>query len=323
MDELTKVKQYTLQHDEIERLQAIAQAADRHVADNVFSIYKQTKAPNTIRRQRADLMLFAKFISEIGGVALDQYAFSEHPTAWAIVTGGLVTAYRQWMLNSGYDGNSVNVRLSTLRTYAKLAQQAGTLTEGEYLRIANVSGYSQKEIGRIDAKRERSRIGNKKADPNFVKQGIVAQLKGLDCERPSDYRDRVLLCLMLDHGLRVSEVAALTVANVDLSARTLTINRLKTSTTDLHDLTNDTYSALVDYMPLIAANSQIVVCPLGRSMPVCKRSASALALTTYPPMTCVIQPPMRLLETTICRLLPNGVAGHRWRCRCAMRKSAK
>jgi integrase len=119
------------------------------------------------------------------------------------------------------------------------------------LRIANVSGYSQKEIGRIDAKRERNRIGNKKADPNFVKRGIVAQLKGLDCQRPADYRDRVLLCLMLDHGLRVSEAAALTVACVDLNTRSLTINRLKTSTTDLHDLTEDSYTALTEYMCLI------------------------------------------------------------------------
>jgi len=249
--EIVTFEQYTLQHDEIERLQAVAEAADRHVANNVFAIYQQTKAPNTIRRQRADLTLFGKFITEISGVAFDGCAFCEHPGAWAIVTGGLVTAYRQWMLKTGYDGNSVNVRLSTVRTYAKLAQQAGMIAEGEYHRIANVSGYSQKEIGRIDAKREVKRVGNKKADSNFVKRGTVAQLKGLECKRPSDYRDRVLLCLMLDHGLRVSEVEALTAGSVDMDARSLTINRLKTSTTDLHDLTEDSYSALVDYMELI------------------------------------------------------------------------
>jgi integrase len=257
---IAKLEQYTLTHYEIERLQAIATAANQTLADNVFSLYQQTKAPNTIRRQRADLMLFGQFISEISGVALDGCAFCEHPGAWAIVTGGLVTAYRQWMLKSGYDAHSVNVRLSTVRTYAKLAHQAGMIAEGEYLRITGVSGYSQKEIGRIDAKREVKRIGEKKENANFVKRGIVAQLKGLECKRDSDYRDRVLLCLMLDHGLRVSEVEALTVGSVDMNARTLTINRLKTSTTDLHDLTDDTYAALVDYMPLL--DGRAVTAPL-------------------------------------------------------------
>ncbi len=251
-DELARVEQYTLQQYEIERLQAVAAAANQSLADNVFSVYQQTKADNTLRRQKAELVLFEQFITEISAVQLNGGAFYVHPGAWAIVTSGLVAAYRQWMLKTGYDGHSVNVRLSTVRTYAKLAQQAGMIAEGEYLRIAAVSGYSQKEIGRLDAKREVKRVGNKKADPNFVKRGVVAQLKGLACNRPSDYRDRVLLCLMLDHGLRVSEVAALTVGNVDLSSRTLRINRLKTATTDLHDLTDDTYSALVDYMPLIA-----------------------------------------------------------------------
>ncbi len=249
--QIEKLEQYTLQQYEIERLQAVAAAANQSFADNVFSVYQQTKADNTLRRQKADLVLFGQFITEISAVQLNGAAFYVHPGAWAIVTGGLVAAYRQWMLKTGYDGHSVNVRLSTVRTYAKLAQQAGMIAEGEYLRITAVSGYSQKEIGRLDAKREVRRVGNKKAEPNFVKRGIVAQLKGMVCNRPSDYRDRVLLCLMLDHGLRVSEVAALTMANVDLSARSLTINRLKTSTTDLHDLTADSYTALTEYMCLI------------------------------------------------------------------------
>lgn len=250
--QLTKVESYSLTPVEVARLQAVAQAADQHVADNVFTIYRQTKAPNTTRRQRADLDLFCAFIADISGVNLVDCAFYTHPGAWAIVTGGLVSAYRQWMLRKGYDVDSVNVRLSTVRTYAKLAMQAGMVSDAEYLRISGVSGYAQKEIKRIDAKRETKRVGNKKADANFVKRGVVAQLKGMECKRPSDYRDRVLLCLMLDHGLRVSEVEALTVGNVDMSSRTLTINRLKTSTTDLHDLTDDTHAALLDYMPMIA-----------------------------------------------------------------------
>jgi len=250
--QIWNAEQYTLQRYEVERLQAVAAAADQHAADNIFTIYQSTKAPNTLRRQEADLRLFGQFITEISGVQFDGCAFCDHPGAWAIVTGGLVIAYRQWMLKQGYDGDSVNVRLSTVRTYAKLAQQAGMVSEGEYLKIAGVSGYSQKEIKRVDAKRDAKRIGTKKERANFLKRGVVAQLKGMECTRPSDYRDRLLMCLMLDHGLRVSEVEALAVGSVDMHARSLAITRIKTSTADTHDLTDDTHAALLDYLPHIA-----------------------------------------------------------------------
>jgi len=62
----------------------------------------------------------------------------------------------------------------------------------------------------------------------------------------------VLMCLLLDHGLRASEVALLKVEHFDLQQRTLTFTRPKVKGTDhertTHQLTEDTQIALSYYL---------------------------------------------------------------------------
>ena len=56
-------------------------------------------------------------------------------------------------------------------------------------------------------------------------------------------RDALLLCLLLDHGLRVGEVAALEVTAVNLTEGTLTFYRPKVGKTQTHQLSRDALKA--------------------------------------------------------------------------------
>ncbi len=56
-------------------------------------------------------------------------------------------------------------------------------------------------------------------------------------------RDALLLCLLLDHGLRVGEVAALQVTAVNLTEGTLTFYRPKVGKTQTHQLSRDALKA--------------------------------------------------------------------------------
>jgi hypothetical protein len=47
-----------------------------------------------------------------------------------------------------------NVRLSTVKAYAKLAAKAGALSADEYAQIRLVQGFRHAEGRRVDAKRE-------------------------------------------------------------------------------------------------------------------------------------------------------------------------
>ena len=126
-------------------------------------------------------------------------------------------AFIKWQLEQGYAVSSINVRLSTIKSYARLAMQAGVLTPQEYALLRAVQGYSRKERRRMDSKRPRTRIGAKKENPVTITPDQAQALKfGHDLEKGQGRRDALLMCLLLDHGLRVGEVAALVVEELDL-----------------------------------------------------------------------------------------------------------
>jgi integrase len=220
--------------------QAANQAAARHrMAD-----YRSRRAEETLRRQNADLNLFATFLREVG--APPSAALDEDPRAWNGVTWGLVEAFVRWQLQNGYAVASVNVHLSTIKTYARLAMQSGCLSPQEYALIRSVAGYSQKESRRVDQRRERRRIGLKKASPVALSPEQAQALK-TQPDTPQGRRDALLMALLLDHGLRVGELAALVVEEIDLTAGLLRFYRPKVGKEQIHRLTPDALHALQAY----------------------------------------------------------------------------
>jgi integrase len=67
-------------------------------------------------------------------------------------------------------------------------------------------------------------------------------------ETPRGRRDALMMCLLLDHALRVSEVAALDISSINLQSGELVIYRHKTNKTQIHQLTPDTYRAAQTYL---------------------------------------------------------------------------
>lgn len=62
-----------------------------------------------------------------------------------------------------YAVGSVNVRLTTVKAYAKLAMYAGVIPIGEYAMIKTVGGYRHAEGRNLDATRATTRKSTKKA----------------------------------------------------------------------------------------------------------------------------------------------------------------
>ena len=223
------------------------QAANEAAARSTFADYRSRRADNTLRRQDADLELFARYLAQAtGGEAPTGDALATAPEAWRGITWGLVEGFARWLLLRGYAVSSVNVRLSTVKTYAKLAAKAGALDTEALALIRTVSGYSRKEGKRIDERREGANIptrnGAKKAKPIPLTTDQAAALKARP-DTAQGRRDALLLCLLLNHGLRVGEVAGLTVADVDLKAGELRFYRQKVDKVQTHRLTADTLQA--------------------------------------------------------------------------------
>jgi len=92
--------------------------------------------------------------------------------------------------------------------------------------ISMIKGYSRKEGKHINAQRSVSRRGYKKADAVHISEKQARKLKNHP-DTPQGRRDALLMCLLLDHGLRVGEVVRLTVGSFDLKAGVMRFYRPK------------------------------------------------------------------------------------------------
>jgi integrase len=225
------------------------QVANQAAARGVFEDHLITKANNTERRKRADLALFETFLQSVGVPAIGLFA---DPRAWRGITWGLVKAFQSWQLKQGYAIASINGRLSTVRTYARLAAQSGAITEAESILIASVKGFAHKEAKHIDERRRaeglQTRVGTKKTEAVSIPENIAQVLTTEQPDTPQGRRDALLMCLLLEHGLRVGEIAIMTRAAFDLKAGTVTVYRPKVDLTQTHTMTPATRTAAAVYL---------------------------------------------------------------------------
>lgn len=237
-----------------DELTVLGQVANHFAAQAAFTDYRSRKAHNTITRQDDDLGLFEEYLSSAG---VPVTGLSTDPQAWKGVTWGLVTGFVKWQLQQGFAIGSINVRLSTVKTYARLAAQAGTIAPQEYDMIRTVSGYRFSEGKHVDQGRETKRVGTKKSDPVKLTTDQARLLKRQP-NTPQGRRDAVLVCLMLDLGLRVGEVVSLQTANVNLDDNTITFWREKVSKQQTHRMTNGLRSAMREYIQNDATEGALI-----------------------------------------------------------------
>lgn len=246
--------------EELELLRKIADMADLYAQHVVFERYHKKRARNTRIRQIWDLKAFATFCLEAGEhvvgtkltidiLTLTQALFLE-VTSWRFVTAGLVRVFVTWLERKGYAIQTMNVRLSTIKRYCHLAADAGILSAEEVFHISRIQSFRHKEGRNVDQDRPVTRIGLKKAEPNILTIDQVAQLKTChDLTTREGRRAQVILCLLLDLGLRVGEIVPLTLKNVRLQEGILHFYREKVDTEQTHQLSADCIQALHRYLP--------------------------------------------------------------------------
>jgi integrase len=229
-------------------LRAVGQAANQVGAHHVFTHYRSLKAENTLRRQDADLRAFEAFLNEVlrstgANLHIPVDALRQDPAFWRGVTWGLVEAFVQNRLQLGYAVSTVNFQLSTVKVYAGLAAQAGELPKTELPLIQSVKAIRHSEAVRLDEKRAAVRVGSKKSSPTELTDGLAEALIDQRTDTPQGRRDRLLMCLLLRHGLRVSEIVRLKAEAFDLEKGVFRFYRPKVNKTQIHEMTEDTWSS--------------------------------------------------------------------------------
>ncbi len=259
------------------------QAANHAAARHIFDDYRARRAGHTLRRQRADLNLFGQYLTAMNVAPVGNFQ-AEHET-WRGITWGLVAGFVRWQMQQGYAMASINVRLSTVKKYASLAFQAGAIDATEHALIRAVTGYTHQESKQVDEKRAGegaptriARPGAKKAEAISIPDTIAKTLKIGHLNTPQGRRDALLVCLLLDHGLRCGEIALLKVGNFNLADGTMMFHRPKVDKAQTHNLTPDTHRALKAWI-------ESGDCPLLADAPILRGSTKGEKLDTIRTIT--------------------------------------
>lgn len=263
----------SLQPDYLSSLEIAGQVANRVAGQNIFQRYLSEKSRNTIKRHARDLELFAEYLVE-AQIPLEHGAdFQTNPNAWRGVTWGIVEGFVQWQLGEGYAISSVNARLSTVKVYAQMAIKAETISREEGMLIQTVRGFSRASGLNVDEQRDQARIrevtyaykpegrrrsvvvtrrSTKKRKATLLPDEMLAVLKRPFNKSPQAYRDALLICLLLDHGLRASEAVLLKPGDIDLEIGEMRFYRPKVKGTEhewtTHKLTEDTRNLADHYL---------------------------------------------------------------------------
>jgi len=183
-----------------------------------------------------------------------------------------------------------------------MAVKAATIPREEGMLIQTVKGYSRASGQNVDAQREQTRIdevtyaykpedsrrsvivtrrSTKKRRATLLDEAAGKALKQPRNASPQAYRDALLMCLLLDHGLRASEAALLKASDIDLASGEIRFYRPKVKGT-AHEWTTH------------------------KLTPATREVAAYYLEALYPP-TLLPDGPL-ILATT--RLLKNGEGGH-------------
>ena len=235
-----------------EGLAGVSALADAYSKATRLTRYQEGLRDETIRRQKTDLQTFARFLASIGTSPGDFY---NDLYAWQGIGAGLLEAFIEWQKLQGYSIGTINIRLATVKAYCHLAYDTGILDTDTHTHIQGVKGIQRKQARNIDARRETVRVGYKKAQAVDIPLELLPALK-----HPATgflaKRDALLMCLFLDHGLRVGEVVILKRNQIHLRGRTLTFYRPKVDEPQTDRLTDDTLAAARAYLPTLPAKQE-------------------------------------------------------------------
>ncbi len=239
---------HILQTPQPSPLELTGQIANRVAGQNIFQRYLNEKSASTIKRHARDLELFAEYLLDVGLELAHGADFQTNPAAWRGVTWGIVEGFIQWQLGEGYAIASVNARLSTVKVYATMAVKAAAIPREEGMLIQTVKGYSRASGQNVDAQRAQTRVeevtyayreagrqqstvvtrrSTKKRQATLLDEETGTALKQPRSQSPQAWRDALLMCLLLDHGLRASEVALLKAGDLDLDTGEMRFYRPK------------------------------------------------------------------------------------------------
>lgn len=236
---------------------AEATAIYEAVRNNQFLKNVMGKSKSTITRHAHELQNFGQFLAETKGTKSHTMQQAQH---WHGVTANDIEDYKHYLTYvKGLRTTTITQAVYIIKSYARVAYDAGAVSIEEMTRIDHIKGYRGSEANHLDehrqktADRDRHNIGGNvttlsKKQINALKYGQPDNLVGK--------RDALLFCILLDHGLRISDVIGLTADSIDMDNRMISVTTKKTGVSLNLAMTDDVYDAFVNYFSAYTPDSE-------------------------------------------------------------------
>lgn len=228
-------------------LSDIAGIANEHSKNAVFNKYLSAKSANTLSAQLTDLTTFAKFLSMVN-VSVEPEQLQSNPDTWVGVTFGIVDSFVQYLWSQSYSISSIERKLSTIKAYVGLANKAGRIDRETYQQIKALTGFTERQ----DQTREVTRQTTKKTEANFISNAQYQTIIDSLPKNEAGLRNRVLMGLLWELGLRASEICQIRVSDCDMRNGVLSVYRSKVNKVTKFDIMamSEFYKVLRDYLEL-------------------------------------------------------------------------
>ncbi len=263
--EVSPVGEESAGHSYDDRLALAGKVANHFAQSDAFAEAQATWTANTQRRYLNDLELFSAYL-ENAHIERPVDTLFNDAEAWRGMTFGLLKGFKTWLEQHGYATGTIKGSISTIHVFCRLAGPGpvgvGVLDETSLAAILTVRGTSGRKARNLDEDRKRRQVptrkGHKKALPTKLSTVQALTLKkttphpGRTPARVHDLllvsRDALLMGLLIEHALRCSEVALLTIDSIDLRRGTIRIYRPKTDRIDIQKLHKHTRMAAQTYL---------------------------------------------------------------------------
>jgi integrase/recombinase XerC len=172
---------------------------DNFTAQSLVDSFLSGKSDRTIEAYKRDLADFRNFLGVENDREAARFFLSDHGKANAIALG-----YRQKLVERGLQSTTINRRLAALRSLTQMARTLGMISWALEVKNQKVEAYRDTRGAGID---------------NFKKILSITEARG----DAKGIRDKAILRLLFDLGLRRGEVVALDVADLDMEKRTVQV----------------------------------------------------------------------------------------------------
>ena len=244
----------------------------RKTGDNVtvfidpYYLNLRNKSDSTAIRHMTEIGSFGKFLSDVLKLNVPTMVnmksliqsgewTSDHAKAmleeWSGITANNIETYKEYMISvKGLRTTTISQVIYILKSYARIAYNAGSLPITELTRIEHIKGISGSEAVHIDEHREKTAERNRHNVGGNVTTLTKKQVTMLKFGHPDSLdgkRDALLFCILLDHGLRISDAIALKRNDIDMENKMIHFTTKKTGVSLNLRMTEDVYNAFCEY----------------------------------------------------------------------------